>query len=275
MAEKIAFRWLGVAGFTLQFQSYTLAVDPFFSRPGLRYVLGGRPQAQTGLAEQYLPECQAILITHAHHDHLMDAPGIARRTGARLYGSANSCRIAQLLGLEARMAEVVQAGDAFQVGPFRVSVTEAIHPRLPFYGPGKLQENLKPPLRMVDYRMDADYTYRIETEGWSLLNWAGVTSGPAEPAEVLVCGAAKSGERLERLLEAVQPRLVIPTHWDNLFQPLARGVRTIPGAQLLGRDAESFARRVRAVDPGIAVWIPEAFRAVNLNDRTGAGRLST
>lgn len=108
--------------------------------------------------------------------------------------------------------------------------------------------------------MDYDYTYRFEAEGWSLLNWAGVTSGPAKPADVLVCGATKYGERLRSLLEAVQPRLVIPTHWDNLFRSLEKGIRSMPGAQLVGRDAQSFARRVKDVYPQAEVWTPEIFK---------------
>lgn len=273
MADIITFRWLGVAGFTLQIQSYTLAVDPFFSRPRLRYVLGGRPQAQTGLAEQYLPECQAILVTHAHHDHLMDAPGIARRTGAQLYGSPNSCQIAQVLGLAAPQTRVVQAGDKLQLGPVAVDVYAGVHPWLPLYGPGKVKPDLQAPLRLVEYRMDTDLNYHFQLDGLSVLDWGGKLDGPAPRAEVLVCGAGRNERRLEEFLGHVQPRLVIPVHWDNLFQPLAHGVHPMPGARILGRDAESFARRVRAVDPGIEVWIPEAFRTVNLNDWTGAGNL--
>lgn len=263
MAE-ITFTWLGVAGFTLECEDYTLAVDPFFSRPGLRYVLGGRPRPQPELGEGYLPECDAILITHAHHDHLMDAPAIARRTGARLYGSPHSCRISQVYGLEAEQTQVVLAGDEFQAGPFRIGVSEGKHPRIPFFGPGALKDDLSPPLRLVEYRMDSDYTFRIEMKGWSLLNWAGVTSGPATPADVLVCGATKFGARLKTLLEAVQPRLVIPTHWDNLFRPLEKGIQTMPGARLLGRDAQSFAGRVKEIYPQAEVWIPEIFRRRNV-----------
>lgn len=260
MPEKILFTWLGVAGFTLQTGTYTLAVDPFFTRPGLHSVLGGRPRPQAEPGERYLPECDAILITHAHHDHLMDAPEIAQRTGARLYGSPNSCRIAHSLGLSEAQTQAVRPGETFHTGPFRIGVTEGQHPRIPFFGPGELPAGLKPPLRLVDYRMDADYTFRIELDGWSLLNWAGVTSGPAEPAEVLVCGASKHGERLKALLAAVQPRLVIPTHWDNLFRPLEKGLQSMPGARLLGRDAHSFARRVQAMAPQVEVWIPEIFQ---------------
>jgi len=259
MPGEITFRWLGVAGFSLQMDGFTLAVDPFFTRPPLRNIFGGRPEPRPELAEVYLPACETILVTHAHHDHLMDAPGIARRTGARLYGSHNTCRIAQSLGLSETQTRVVLAGDEFQAGPLRIGVTEGKHPRIPFYGPGELPADLKPPLRLVDYRMDADYSFRIAMDGWSLLNWAGVTSGPAKTDDVLVSGATKFGERLKELLAAVQPRLVIPTHWDDLFRPLEKGIQTMPGARLLGRDAQSFARRVQAVDPRMKVWIPELF----------------
>ena len=264
MFGKLSFCWLGVAGFTLDVLGYTLAVDPFFSRPRLGTIFGGRPQARPELGEQYLPACQAILITHAHHDHLMDAPGIAQRTGAKLYGSPNSCQIALICGLGEEQTQVVRPGEKLQMGPFQVEVISAQHPAIPFFGPGELPAGLQAPLKLVEYRMDADYSYRIETDGLSLLNWAGVTSPEEKTADLLVCGAGKRGERLRELLEVVQPRLVIPTHWDNLFRPLDQGLRAMPGASWMGRDAGSFARRVRQIDPKVQVWIPEIFKSLEL-----------
>ena len=264
MADGITFTWLGVAGFTLQSAGFRLAVDPFFSRPGLRYGLGGRPRPRAELGERYLPECGAILITHAHHDHLMDAPEIARRTGARLYGSPNSCRIAQACGLEAGQTQTLQAGDRLQIGPFAVEVYAGEHPWLPGYGAGEVSPALQAPLRLVDYRMDTDLNFHIAGDGFSLLDWGGKLDGPAPRAEALVCGATRRGRRLEELLSYVQPRWVIPVHWDNLFQPLEQGIHAMPGARLLGRDAQSYARRVKKARPAAEVWIPEFFKPFSL-----------
>ena len=259
MPGEITFRWLGVAGFSLQSDDFTLAVDPFFTRPPLRSVFGGRPKPRPELAEPYLPACEAILVTHAHHDHLMDAPGIARRTGARLYGSPNSCRIAQLYGLPEGQTRVVEAGEAFEPGTLRVRAFAAQHTRIPFFGPGELKDNLRAPLHLHEYRMDRDYSYWIEADGFRVLDWMSVSAQGARPAEVLLCGSMLDDINLARLLEMVQPRLVIPTHWDHFFRPLEEMPRVMPGARLKGHHPQVFARRVQEMQADCQVWIPELF----------------
>ena len=269
MPGEITFRWLGVAGFSLESDGYILAVDPFFTRPPLKYIFGGRPESRPELAEQYLPACDAILVTHAHHDHLMDAPEIARRTGARLYGSPNSCRIAQLCGLAEEQTRVVQAGESFTAGPFQVRVVAAQHIGVPFYGPGALKANLRAPLKLHEYRMDDDFSYLIEASGLRVLDWMSFAPQGAERADVLVCGPLMREPNLGRLLEMVQPRLVIPIHWDNFFRPLEWGLRVLPWTRWLRRDAQSFAERVRGLDRVILVWIPELFSKRDLGAMIG------
>lgn len=264
MPGEITFRWLGVAGFTLQLDGFTLSVDPFFTRPPVRNIYGGRPKPRPELAEVYLPVCEVILVTHAHHDHLMDAPGIAQRTGARLYGSLNSCRIAQLYGLPEGQTRVVEAGETFTIGAYQVQAIAAQHARIPFFGPGELKSNLRIPLKLHEYRMDHDYSYLIEANGARVLDWMSVSAQGAAPAEVLLCGSMLDDANLVRLLEVVQPSLVIPTHWDHFFRPLQDGLRVMPGARLKGHHPQVFARRVRKIQKDCQVWIPELFGPVEL-----------
>jgi len=63
-------RFLGHAAFALEHDATTVLVDPF---------LTGNPKASADAAEV---QADAILLTHAHADHLGDTVEIARRTGA-------------------------------------------------------------------------------------------------------------------------------------------------------------------------------------------------
>jgi L-ascorbate metabolism protein UlaG (beta-lactamase superfamily) len=63
-------RFLGHSAFALEHDGTTVLVDPF---------LTGNPKAAADAAEV---EADAILLTHAHADHLGDTADIARRTGA-------------------------------------------------------------------------------------------------------------------------------------------------------------------------------------------------
>jgi len=68
----VTLTWTGHATFLIDTGSGTILVDPF---------LDECPTASVKAADVV---CDAILITHAHFDHLADAAGIAKRTGARV-----------------------------------------------------------------------------------------------------------------------------------------------------------------------------------------------
>ena len=77
----VSFTYYGHACFLLDDGKYKVLCDPF---------LTGNPKATVQLEDV---EADFILITHAHGDHLGDAPEIADRTGAGLVG------IPEVLGL--------------------------------------------------------------------------------------------------------------------------------------------------------------------------------
>ncbi len=68
----VKFSYYGHAAFLLDDGTHRVLVDPF---------LTGNPMAS--IAESAV-DCDYILLTHAHGDHLGDAPSIAARTGAAI-----------------------------------------------------------------------------------------------------------------------------------------------------------------------------------------------
>ncbi|SFT87454.1 L-ascorbate metabolism protein UlaG, beta-lactamase superfamily [Selenomonas sp. GACV-9] len=70
----VTFKYYGHSCFMLDNGEHKVLFDPF---------LTGNPKA-TIKAEEI--DCEFILISHAHSDHLGDAPEIAGRTGAELVG---------------------------------------------------------------------------------------------------------------------------------------------------------------------------------------------
>ena len=70
----IKYTYYGHASFLLDDGTSKVLTDPF---------LTGNPLAAIKASEV---ECDYILLTHAHSDHLGDAPAIAKRTGAMILG---------------------------------------------------------------------------------------------------------------------------------------------------------------------------------------------
>ena len=79
----LKFVYYGHSCFLLDDGKYKVLFDPY---------LTGNPMAS---AEPEAVECDYILLSHAHQDHLGDAPAIARRTGAVLIGVPEVLQLCQ------------------------------------------------------------------------------------------------------------------------------------------------------------------------------------
>src|SRR4051812_24742831 len=78
-APGIRVTYLGTNGFEFRAGKHALLVDPYFSRIGLSQVaFGGEIRSDSTRVEEgmkhIMPKPDAILVTHAHFDHLLDAP---------------------------------------------------------------------------------------------------------------------------------------------------------------------------------------------------------
>lgn len=72
-SNTISVTWCGHATWLFEVDGHRILLDPF---------LDNNPSAKTRASDV---ECDSILITHGHFDHIADASSIAKRTGARVY----------------------------------------------------------------------------------------------------------------------------------------------------------------------------------------------
>jgi len=269
---NLRIRWLGAAGLEFSFEQHILFVDPFFTRPALSKLLSPRgvyPDAD--LIHRHAAKAGSILITHAHYDHLMDVPEIMRTTGAKAYGSANTCELLAMHGLESERCTRILPGDIFSAGPYLVEVYPGTHTRTPIdrWINGKISPEVKkrkPPFRALDFRMDIQYSFRIRAGEIQVL----VGNYPVK-ADILLISPYQSKADLRKLLQSVSPGRVVPIHWDNFFLPLSRPVEPMLVTSWQGwggwppvrrLNLEDFARTVKQVDPNIKVTLPEIFKEI-------------
>ena len=90
--EEVFVRYLGAGGLYVEWRGTPILAGPFFSNPSFRRVLLGRLSADRvridgGLRGMDLADVRAILVGHAHYDHLADVPEIAGSISrkARIY----------------------------------------------------------------------------------------------------------------------------------------------------------------------------------------------
>jgi L-ascorbate metabolism protein UlaG (beta-lactamase superfamily) len=221
--SSLSFRWLGVAGVEIKAGGQILVIDPFFTRPPLRTLLTGRRVVSNyRLASEKLGRCDFILVTHPHWDHLMDVAAVMRHTGAVAYGSANTCKILAAAGIPAGQMRQVEVGSQESLGNFNVQVLPGRHIRTPLDGfiNGAVRENLSAPLRLVDYKMDACFSLLVECGNMRFL----FGNYPVR-ADILFINPNDRAGFYPPFIQEVQPKMVIPIHWDNFFLPLSRPIR--------------------------------------------------
>ncbi|MCS6906283.1 MAG: MBL fold metallo-hydrolase [Anaerolineales bacterium] len=268
--EALFFQWLGVGGVRLRWRGKVLLIDPFVTRPSLTEVLFRPLVPNAELLRQRLPCADAVLITHAHYDHLMDVPEVVRQTGASAYGSKNAVTLLRAAGVPREKCFLVQSRDRLEIGPFRIEVIEGKHLWLPFFSSKELPETASPPRRVWQYCMDQCFSFLIETDP-SFLIWHSIEARGAAPAQVLVLDSEIPLPAFAELADLVKPRLVIPIHWDDFFLPLSTPIKPFfrppeRGALRLRRlDIVDFARKLRELIPSGEVLVPQRFEEVNIS----------
>lgn len=273
---SVHLRWLGVGGVELTAHNRILAIDPFFTRPPAWRMAFGRVRSDRALIARHMPHCDWILVTHAHWDHLMDVPDLARRTGATVWGSPNACALLSACGLPPSQIRPIHGGERLVLGDWTVDVLHGEHMPVPGFGPGPVPADLRPPLRLRDYRMDLCFSFALQIGRLRVLNWHSIRLDWATPADVLLVSAEQPAGFYRDLLRAVRPRLVIPVHWDNMFRPLSKPIRPMlthprwawPPTRLM--DLPRFQREVEQMTrdeglPETEVWIPELFRPYRID----------
>jgi L-ascorbate metabolism protein UlaG (beta-lactamase superfamily) len=238
--------WLGVSGYRLSCEGSTLFVDPYLSRVPLRSLLLRRPTLpDPATLDRFLEapgEVVGVLVGHTHFDHAVDAPAISRRFACSAYGSDSLVRLMALHGLAERAVEV-EPYRTYELGPFEVSFTPSAHSKLllglavPYDGALTCEhlDSLSPGA----YRCGPVWGISIAVAGVRLYHQGSANliddAIRERSVDVFLAGIAGRGftrSYWRRILPRLQPRLVVPTHYDNFFRPLGGEMELVSGAKL-------------------------------------------
>jgi len=243
---KVSF--LGVATVLLDDGETSLLTDGFFSRPDklTTFLKKVEPDLQaitqglqrSGISSSH-SKLAAVIPLHSHYDHAMDAPEVARRTGALLLGSSSTAMVGRGWGLPERQIQVAELGKPYTFGRFTVTLFPAVHTPTGFTG-GVVSEPLQPPVRASAYKEGQSYIALVIHNGRRLLitGTAGFVPGAlqGQQADVVLLGIGAMGPRsLEHkqaywheAVTTVGARRVIPIHWDDFWIPSTLPMQPMP-----------------------------------------------
>lgn len=270
--------WLGTAGFVVEAAGKTILVDPFLTRPPLTRAFRRVVPDDLAIARHVPRRVDAVLCGHSHFDHVADAPRIARLTKAKLVGSPSTCAWGRAEGLEEdQLVQVPPSGAIVRFGDVEIRFVPSRHGkiafgRVPF--PGEIRGTPRTPARIWHYRMGGAFGILLRAPGVSLYHNGSADLIDAElegeHVDVLLAGLAgrKGTENyVARLVSALGPKLVVPTHHDAFFAPLERGLHLLPGIDLEGFVSEVF---LRAPDASVITPDYEEPICVPASDARGA-----
>jgi L-ascorbate metabolism protein UlaG (beta-lactamase superfamily) len=218
-------------------------VDGWFSRPGPFALLYGTvapdlEAIERGLAANEVDTLAAVFPMHSHYDHAMDAPEVARRTGAVLLGSESTANIGRGWGLPESQIQVVADRAPFQLGQFVITPVVSRHFEFPdpefrerALGDPLITAPLVPPVSAFDYKLGQAYVLHVKHPkgSWLIVGSAGYVKGALEGfnADTVFLGVGGLGSQTDDYREnfwretvgRVAPQRVIPIHYDSLTAP--------------------------------------------------------
>lgn len=241
----------------------TIMTDGFFTRPGLKKLLLGKispDQATiaTALRKAKVTSLAAVIPIHSHHDHAMDAPEVAKQTGAILVGSQSTTNIGRGSGLaEERIRSVSSNRQILHFGEFTVTLIKSGHTPLPsliewWAGIGEeISEPLVSPASFRAYKEGECFSIHIAHSLGRVLvhgstNFVGGALSEYE-ADLVLLGIANLAKQSSEFRETyfdetvlqVGAHTVVPIHWDNFTVTLDHPLRPFP--RLVDRIYESIA----------------------------------
>ncbi len=286
--ETLEFTHFGAAGWRVTDGRTTVLLDPYLSRirfQGRRYgphdatpgeddprpviPMSSPPVVDAEFVDRTVPKTDYVLLSHAHFNHAMDTPHIAKRTGAVVIGSESVANLCANHGVPDERIHAVRGGEDYAYDDIGVRVVPSLHSALSCklykdFGTIPQQDE---PLALDDYVEGGTFAYELRIGGRVLLLFGSMNFIEREveglrPDAVFVASAPprlQIRDYTARLMAALgRPPLVIATHWDDQGLPFGE-----PQDAMLAHTGR-FVEEVKAVAPDASVVIPPHFRPFRL-----------
>ena len=296
--DELEVQYLGVGGFLLRRGDHAILTAPFFSNPSLAQVVANLPIASDEeRVRAELPPVDdvcGIVVGHAHYDHAMDLPEVARHTRpeAPILGSATLVHtLAPAIDRDRLWAMNDLAGDVTRPGSWvelpgcPIRVLPILSEHAPHFAGikvmgGTYDEDLDAlPTRawgwvegqtlayLIDFlNPDGSVAHRVHYQDAASTAPHGLPAPSileehaVDVALITVAGYDQVDDYPARALEALTPRRVIGGHWEDFFAAPQADAHVVPGI-----DFGDFVEALEdALTPGSTWTLPDYKATVRL-----------
>lgn len=271
LSARVTFHWLGISGFIISDGESTLVFDPAMTRIGLvDYLPFRKIQSDYAEVDYWMNQCSfqkinAIIINHAHSDHVIDAPYLSKKYSSPIYGAESVLNVARGQEITEDKLHLITNGMKWKIGKFEIESIETPHP--PHYMnimlmDGEITKPLENPTSTWNYRVGKTYSFKIHhPEGTVLFQATGKVASPdpliGAKSDVLLLTIANrnsSQELIEKRILPSESKILIPLHYDNFFNKMRRdGIVD----ELWGLKSEEFKQQVSLKAPKVKTLWPK------------------
>ena len=241
----VRIEYFGTAGFVLHGPSRTVVLDPYVSRPGVFTTLFRPLVPDAERIAALIPVADDVLIGHAHHDHVLDAPVLCQQTGARFIGSVDACNVARAAAVPEAQIVQTEGREDIPCGPScTVRGLPAAHGRVYFNRvtlPGTIDTPPPLPPRFRDLRHGLVLNWFVELDGLRIVHIDSAEFFEEELKDVrcdVLClcaiGRAYRPNYVADAVRLLKPRWVLPCHWDLFTTPIEDEPLLLPGVDVPG-----------------------------------------
>ena len=226
--------------------------DAHFSRPSILKMLFGKLRTDEVLVQSYLSQfsinrLSGIFVSHTHYDHVLDAPFVAKCTGAQIFGSVSALNVARGGGIAEEKMHLFAQKMPIQLGDFTVTPIQSLHSRAKWFNNDlgiEILEPLHQPQPRRAYTEGGSWDFLVEhRDGQRFIIRPSFHFLPGEldflagkKVDALflgIAGLARATPDFRRAffaqtVEKARAKNVIPVHWDDFFRSLIKPVRPLP-----------------------------------------------
>lgn len=228
--------WFGTHAWQLRCGKSVVLTDPWLTRfkTGTFTPEGADPKTKLVIKpeviDRHLGTADAILVHHAHYDHMADVPYVAKKTQATVLGTQTHVNLLRAMRTQEDLLSPVRGGEYLPFDGFAIEVFPSLHScggkRHTYAYPGYHLESVPPRPRVIEDLVEGGtLAYVITIGGLRILSLstANFDQNALRDLQVDVVFAAPGGEPgiTDRLFDTIKPvQKVIATHWDDFDKPL-------------------------------------------------------
>ena len=263
---KVTLKWLGIAGWEIQFAQTKFLIDPFLTRKASVAAEEWKTDEEAVL--KVISGTDYIFAGHSHADHIGDIPFIAKRFGAKVIGSRTTVNLALSAGVDKAQLTTISGGEKLHFKDFSVQVIESQHGILTRSGQKRQPRSaeitgpLSGPILGRHFVEGGSYLYYFTLGKYRVLhqstgNFIEENLQGLQPDVAIL--AENSNYDWPEAIKILRPKTVIVHHYDDWRVPFSGGMTAA-----VRRRAQRLERDVKSVDRNINVIIPDFLKTITL-----------